>query len=145
MNLSSNTTTFATKENVIDPVEIPASTAINTYTKIVTGSTNADAVTNILVRSGSAATTTFRFIMCPTGSQTTSKYWANTFQVAANAGNNGTTAIASLAAIIPDVFRLDLAGNRVIILEPGQEIWVMNTAATGAGGPIVFTPIKMAF
>jgi hypothetical protein len=52
--------------------------------------------------------------------------------IPANSGNNGTTALASLAALAPAVFDLDLAGNRVITIESGVPLYVVNKTALTA-------------
>lgn len=137
---TANIILYATKEGVLDQVSIASATAANTYTLITTAGASGSLVTDILFRSAAGAATNFNIIIAPTGSQSTGAY--NTVQVSvpANSGNNGTTAIASLAALTPAIFDIDLAGNRVISIESGVSIYVQNTATTA--GIITITAKK---
>lgn len=127
---TANIILYATKEGVLDQVTIASGTALNTYTKISDANPNGSLITDILFRSASAAATNFNIIIAPTGSQSTAQYSVVQVSIAANSGNNGTTAIASLASLAPAIFDIDLAGNRVISIESGISIYVQNTAAT---------------
>lgn len=130
MTPNSNQLSFATLTQHYDGVLIASGTAANTYTFITSGSTNASVVTDVLFRNTDTVNArNFNVLICPFGSQALSG--SNTVQisVAANSGNNGSTAIASLAALASPIFDIDLAGNRVVTLEASESIYVQNTAA----------------
>ena len=136
MTVNSNVVLYATQKAFYDCVNIASGTAANTYTLVTTGGTNASLITDILFRSADATARLFNIIIAPTGSQATGKYSVVQISIPANSGNNGSTAIASLAALASQLFDLDLAGNRVITLEgagsSGTEIsiYVQNTTLT---------------
>jgi len=121
------------------PVKLASGLTINTTTLIGSGSTNGSLVTDVLFRNldGSNARN-LDIVICPTGSQATAEYNCVQIAIPANSGNNGTVAQASLAALAPALFGLDLSGNRVIGLEgsglSGTEwsIYVVNKAALTA-------------
>lgn len=132
MNSSSNQLSFATLTSLYPGIDMQSGTAANTDTPVATGGTNAGVVLDVLFRNLSAATMNFDIIICPSGLNTTAAYNRVQIQVPASAGNNGSTSLASLAALAPQLFDLDLAGNRVITLESGQVIYVRNKAALTA-------------
>jgi hypothetical protein len=133
MNSSSNQLSFATLTGKYPAIDLASGLSINTDTLIATGDTNASIVLDILFRNtDSSNARNFDIIICPTGSNSTSQYNRIQISVPANAGNNGTTPIASLAASAPALFDLDLAGNRVITLESTQSIYVRNKATLSA-------------
>jgi hypothetical protein len=59
------------------------------------------------------------------------------------AGNNGSTIIESLSSLTPALFDIDLAGNRVITLKSGTNIYVQNTASLG--GNFIITAKRRNF
>jgi hypothetical protein len=129
MNTSSNTTSFATLTQSYPAVNIASATAANTVTQVTTGGTNASVVTDLLFRNLGTSSVNFDVYV---GSTSTTQNKIAQVQVPASAGNNGTTALGSLAALAPQLFDLDLAGNRVMTLESGVALSVANTALTSA-------------
>ena len=129
MTSSSNTTSFATLTQSYPSVSIASGTAANTVTQVTTGNTNASVITDILFRNLGSATVNFDIYI---GSTSTAQNKIVQIQIPGSAGNNGTTQLASLSALGPYLFDLDLAGNRVITLESGMAISVANTATTSA-------------
>jgi hypothetical protein len=130
MTSSSNTTSFATLTQSYPSVNIASGTAANTVTQVTTGNTNASVVTDVLFRNLGSATVNFDIYI---GSTSIAQNKIAQIQIPGSAGNNGTTQLASLAALGPYLFDLDLAGNRVVTLESGVAISVANTATTSAG------------
>src|SRR6185503_357117 len=129
MTSSSNTTSFATLTQSYPAVNIASGTAANTVTQVTTGSTNASVITDLIFRNLGSSAVNFDVYV---GSTSTAHNQIVQVQVAGNAGNNGTTSAGSLAALAPQLFDLDLAGNRVMTLESGVAISVANTALTSA-------------
>jgi hypothetical protein len=72
-----------------------------------------------------------------TGTAYLGPYYITTLQIPAYAGSNGTTPLASLASLVPQLFDLDLAGNRVFLTEAGDSLFVQNPAALSADINIV--------
>lgn len=139
---NSNTVLYASRLSRMPAVNLPNALAANTATLIASGdATYGSVVTDVLFRSASAAATNFDIIICATGSQATAENAVVMAQIPANSGNNGTTGIASLAALVPSLFDIDLAGNRVIGLEAGWSIYVRNTAIT-AGAIFIRTKVR---
>jgi hypothetical protein len=132
MNSSSNTTSFATLTGTYPATKLASGLSINTDTLIATGATNASIVLDVLFRSQEASTRNFDIIICATGSNATEENNRVQIVIPANAGNNGSVQLASLAALAPQLFDLDLAGNRVLTLESGISIYVRNKAALAA-------------
>jgi hypothetical protein len=138
-NANSNTTQFSTKSFRYPATKLASGLSINTTSLIVSGATNGSTITDILFRNLDASNArNLDIIICATGLQTTVENNAIQISIPANSGNNGTVAIASLAALAPSLFGLDLAGNRTIGLEgnglSGTEwsIYVINKAALTA-------------
>jgi hypothetical protein len=133
MNSSSNTTSFATLTQTYPMTVIGSGVGANTDILIATGGTNASVITDILFRNldGTNARV-YDIIICSTGLNGTNGFQRTQITIPANSGNNGTTPLASLAALAPLLFDLDLAGNRVITLENGTSIYVRNIATTTA-------------
>jgi hypothetical protein len=129
MNSTSNQTSYLILAGTYPAVTIPSGTAASTYTLIYTGPSTAGLITDLLFRNASTATVNLNIIISATGSQTTEANSRVQIQVPASAGNNGTTPLASLAALAPLLFDLDLAGNRIILLESGISVYVQNVAA----------------
>jgi len=130
MNSSSNTTSFATLTSAYPAIDLASGLAINTDTLVVTGATNASVVLDILFRNTDGTNIrNFDIIICPTGSNSTAQYNRTQIAVPANAGNNGSVQLASLAALAPQLFDIDLAGNRLITLESTISVYVRNKAA----------------
>lgn len=129
MNSSSNTTSFATLTQSYPAVNIASATAANTVTQVTTGNTNASVVTDVLFRNLGTGTVNFDVYI---GSASTAQNKIAQIAVPGSSGNNGSTALASLAALAPQLFDLDLAGNRVMTLESGVALSVANTATTSA-------------
>jgi hypothetical protein len=132
MNSSSNTTSFATLTGTYPATKLASGLSINTATLIATGATNGSIVLDVLFRSKETVARNFDIIICSTGSQATAENNRAQIQIPANAGNNGSVQLASLAALMPALFDLDLAGNRVLTLESGISIYVTNLAALAA-------------
>jgi hypothetical protein len=129
MNSSSNTTSFATLTGTYPGVKIASGTSLNTDTLVATGATNASVVLDVLFRNLDASNArNFDIVICATGSNTTDYLNRVQISIPASSGNNGTTALASLAALAPYLFDLDLAGNRLMTLESGISIYVRNKA-----------------
>lgn len=131
METSSNTVLYATRKTRREKVTIASATAANTYTLLATAdATKGSMFTDLLCRSADATARVFDIIICATGSQATAHNWEVAVSIPANSGNNGTVALASVAALAPSIFDIDLAGNRVIMLEVGQSIYVKNLTLT---------------
>lgn len=130
MTSNSNQTVFATLTSSYVAVKLASGLAINTATLLFTGATNGSVITDILFRNtdGSNARSLDFFI----GSTSTTENNLVQVSIPANSGNNGSTALASLAALAPAVFDLDLAGNRVITIESGVPLYVVNKATLTA-------------
>jgi hypothetical protein len=129
-NGTSNITLYATLAARYPVINLASATAANTNTLVITGAATATIVTDILFRSADATARSFDIIICATGSQAAAENARVQITVPIGAGNTGTVAIASLAALAPSMFDIDLAGNRVITLESGQSIYVRNTTLT---------------
>ncbi|MDB5148224.1 MAG: hypothetical protein JWQ57_2244 [Mucilaginibacter sp.] len=130
MNGSSNTTSFATLTQSYDAIDLASGLSINTDTLLTTGSTNASVITDILFRNLDATNArNFDVIICATGSNATAQNNRVQISVPASSGNNGSVSLASLAALAPLLFDLDLGGNRVLTLESGISIYIRNKAA----------------
>jgi len=129
-NGTSNTALYATLAARYPVINIATSTATTT-TLLITAASTGTIVTDILWRTADASARTWDVIICATGSQATAENARVMVSIPANSGNNGTVAIASLAALVPSLFDIDLAGNRVLTLESGQSIYLKNIATTG--------------
>lgn len=133
MDSSSNTISFATLTGTYPAVKIASGTSANTDTLVCSGASHASIVLDVLFRNlDTGNSRNFDIIVCPTGSNTTDYYNRCQVAVPANAGNNGAAALASLAGLMPAIFDLDLAGNRVLTLESGQSVYVRNKTALTA-------------
>jgi len=133
MNSSSNTTSFATLTSAYPAINLASGLSANTDTLVVTGATNASVILDILFRNTDGTNgRNFDIIICPTGSNATAQYNRTQIVVPANAGHTGTVQLASLAALVPQLFDIDLAGNRLITLESTLSIYVRNKAALTA-------------
>lgn len=130
-NTSSNVVLYATLTARYPAINIASGTA-SVATLIVTAASTGSILTDILFRSADATGRLFDIIICATGSQATAENARVQISIPAISGNNGSTAIASLAALVPALFDIDLAGNRVLTLESGQSIYVKNTTTTAA-------------
>lgn len=126
---NSNTVLYATRAARLVVTKIPSGTTSATITNIVdAASTYGSVITDILIRSKDSIRL-FDIIICPTGNQGTANPIVQV-SIPASSGSNGSTAIASLAAIVPQLFDIDLAGNRVIGLEAGQSVYIQNSTTT---------------
>jgi len=132
MNSASNTSSFSTLTGTYPGVKLVSGLAANTDTLIVSGATNASIVLDVLFRSQENTARNFDIVICPTSSNTTDYFNRAQISVPTNSGNNGSAALASLASLMPTLFDLDLAGNRVLTLESGISIYVRNKAALAA-------------
>ena len=133
MNSSSNTTSFATLTSAYPAIDLASGLSANTDSLVATGATNASVVLDILFRNTDASDViNFDIIICPTGSNATAQYNRTQIAVPANAGNNGSVQLASLAALAPQLFDIDLAGNRLITLESTMSVYVRNKATLAA-------------
>ena len=124
---TSNTTQFATLTSTFVKVKLASGLTINTQTSLITGDTKATTITDILFRNKDASNS--RNFDVFIGNTTDS---AVQISIPASSGNNGTVALASLAALAPSLFDLDLNGNRVMTIESGIQIYVTNLAALTA-------------
>lgn len=126
---NANTILYATRAASLPVVNIASGTTASTYTLVTTAASSyGSVITDILFRSADGTARLFDIIICATGSQTTAENARVRVSIPGNSGNNGSTAIASLASLVPALFDLDLAGNRVIGLEAGQSIYVKSTS-----------------
>lgn len=130
MTSNSNQTVFATLTSSYVAVKLASGLAANTATLLFTGAINGSVITDILFRS--TETSTARNLDFFIGSTATAENNLVQVSIPANSGNNGTTALSSLAALAPAVFDLDLAGNRVITIESGVPLYVVNKTALTA-------------
>jgi len=131
METNSNTVLYATRKTRRAKTTIANATAANTYTLLATAdATYGSMITDLLCRSADATARVFDIIICATGSQATAENAEAAVSIPALSGNNGTTSLASVAALAPSLFDIDLAGNRVIGLEVGQSIYVKNVTLT---------------
>lgn len=140
MDSSSNQTSFATLTGTYPAIRLASGLSINTDILVATGATHASIVTDVLFRSLETVNRNFDIIICATGSNATVENNRAQISVPANSANNGTTAIASLAALAPQLFDMDLAGNRVLTLESGTSIYVRNKAALAAD---IYVTVKL--
>ena len=129
-NTTSNFVLYATLAARYPAINIATSTA-STTTLLVTAASTGTIITDILWRTADSSNRTWDIIICATGSQATAENARVRVTIPLNSGDNGTTALASLAALAPQLFDIDLAGNRVLTLESGQSIYVKNIATTG--------------
>ena len=130
MDSSSNQTSFCTLTADYVAIKLASGLAINTATQLCSGETHASVITDVLFRNtdGTNARNLDFFI----GATTTAENNLVQISIPAASGNNGTTSLASLAALAPAIFDIDLAGNRIITLESGTSIYVVNKAALTA-------------
>lgn len=143
MNLNSNQLSFSTLTQSYDAVLIPSGTTGSTITLVTSGATNASVVTDILFRSADASARNFNIIIGASGAQSNAENNRVQVSIPAGSGNNGSTIIASLSSLTPALFDIDLAGNRVITLESGTNIYVQNTASLG--GNFIITSKRRNF
>jgi hypothetical protein len=133
MNSSSNTTSFATLTSAYPAIDLASGLSANTDTLVATGATNASVVLDILFRNTDASDiVNFDIIICPTGSNATAQYNRTQIAVPVSAGNNGSVQLASLVALAPQLFDIDLAGNRLITLESTMSVYVRNKSTLTA-------------
>lgn len=140
-NPTSNTILYATQTARYPVTVLPTATAANTTTLLVTGASGGTIITDVLFRSADATIRAFDIILCATGDQATTGNARQQVNIAVGAGNTGAVAIASLAALAPSLFDIDLAGNRVLTLEAGQSLYVKNTTLT-AGAIFITTKAR---
>ena len=135
---NSNTILYATRLARYPEVSLASGTA-SVATEVVVGATTyGSVVTDILFASADAAARNFNIFIGASGG-VGSLTRRVVITVPANSGNNGSTAVASLAALAPQLFAIDLAGNRTIGIESGVSIYVQNTTTTA--GQITISPI----
>jgi hypothetical protein len=132
MDSSSNQLGFTTLTGTYPGVKLISGLAINTDTLLVTGAAHGSLVLDVLVRSKEATGRSFDIIICPTGANATDYYNRAQMTVPSGAGNTGGVSHASLAALCPLLFDLDMAGNKIITLESGISIYIRNLAALTA-------------
>jgi hypothetical protein len=130
MDSSSNQTSFCTLTADYVAVKLASGLAVNTATLLCTGATHASVITDVLFRNtdGTNARSLDFFI----GPTTTAENNLVQVTIPASSGNNGSVPLASMAALAPAIFDIDLAGNRIITLESGTSIYVVNKAALTA-------------
>lgn len=133
MDTSSNQLSFFTLTGLYNATKLASGLTINTDSVIASGASHGSCITDILIRNlDTSNARNFDVIICTTGSNATVEHRIGQVTIPANAGNNGTVALSSLAALIPQIFDLDLSGNRIINLESGQSIYLRNIAALTA-------------
>lgn len=133
MDSSSNQLSFTTLTAAYPATKLASGLAINTDTLVATGAAHASVVLDLLFRNlNTGSAVNVDIIICATGSNATPENNRVEIAVPANAGNNGSVALCSLAALAPALFDLDLAGNRILTLESGISIYVRNKAALTA-------------
>ena len=133
MNSSSNQIPYFTLTGIFAATKLASGLSINTDSVIVAAATNGSCITDILVRNTDASNArNFDVIFCTTGGNGTVEHRVAQVSIPANAGNNGTVALASIAALAPQLFDLDLAGNRMLNMESGTSIYLRNVAALTA-------------
>ncbi len=133
MTSGANTIPYFTKTGIFVATKLPSGLAANTDSLCLTESLNGSCITDILIRNTDASNgRTFDLIFCTTGSNGTVEKRVCQFTVPLNSGNNGTVALASVATLVPQLFDLDLAGNRILNLEPGWSIYLRNATALTA-------------
>lgn len=138
---NSNTVLYATRAARLVITKITSGTTSATITDVCdAAATYGSVVTDILIRSKDSTIRNLDIIICANGSQATTPPIVQV-SIPANSGNNGTVALVSLAALVPQLFDVDLAGNRVIGLEAGQSIYVQNSTTT-AGDIIITTKAR---
>ena len=130
MTSNSNQTVFATLTSAYVAVKLASGLAANTATLLFTGAINGSVITDVLFRNTDASNS--RNLDFFIGSNSTTENNLVQVSIPASAGNNGSTALASLAALAPAVFDLDLAGNRVITIESGVALYAVNKTALTA-------------
>jgi hypothetical protein len=130
MTSNSNQTVFATLTSTYIAVKLASGLAVNTATLLFTGATNGSVITDILFRNTDASNV--RNLDFFIGSSATPENNLVQVSIPASSGNNESTALASLAALAPVIFDLDLAGNRVITIESGVALYVVNKTALTA-------------
>jgi hypothetical protein len=135
MTSGSNQLSFATKTQFYDIITLAASLAAATNTKISDGATNASVITDVLFKNNNATAYNFEVIICAPANIGTTPSIAQ-FSVPASAGT-ANISLGSLAALCPQLFDLDLAGNKCIILEFGMSLYIKNVAAVGASTVIL--------
>ena len=133
---NSNTILYATRLARTPEITLASGTAATDTEVVVAAITYGSVVTDILFASADATARLFE-IKIGTSGGAGSITRRLIISVPANSGNNGSTAVASLASLAPQLFDIDLAGNRVIGLEAGVSIYVKNTTTTA--GQITIT------
>lgn len=136
---TANTALYATISGRYPVVNIASGTTSSTYSKVCDAGANGSIVTDLLFRNTDIGRS-FDIIICATGSQATAENSRVQIAVASGAGNTSAVALTSLAALVPSLFDIDLAGNRVITLEAGWSIYVKSTTTTAAA---IFVTAKM--
>lgn len=133
MDSSSNAIPYYTLTGDFVATKLASGLSIGTDTAVVAAAAHGSVITDILIRNLDGSNVrNFEVIICTTGSNGTVEHRVCQVAVPANAGNNGSVALASVAALAPQIFDLDLAGNRIINLESGTSIYLRNVAALTA-------------
>lgn len=141
MNNTSNTVIYASlKQQSLQGIVLANGLAANTITSVVDAASTSSAVNDLLFMSTSTAALTFEIIICATGQQATAPSNVQ-ISIPANSGKVGV-ALASLASLCPQLFSIDLAGNRVIGLEAGQSIYVKNVSAISIGQVVITKKVR---
>lgn len=137
---NSNTVLYATRAARYPEITL-ASGAAATDTEVVAGaSTYGSVVTDIIISSADATARNFEIKIGPSGGAgSITRRVVIVVPIGAGNGGSGTPAPASLAALAPQLFSIDLAGNRTIGLESGVSIYMKNTSTTA--GQITISPI----
>ncbi len=128
---NSNTVLYATRVASTPAINIANATATTRTLIFTAAATYGSVVTDVLWRTSDATARLWNIIISATGSQATAENARVVVSIPASSGNNGTAGIASLAALVPSLFDIDLAGNRVLSLDAGQSIYLKNIATTG--------------
>jgi hypothetical protein len=130
MVTNSNTILYATRATRRVHTVLASALAANSYTQVaLADATYGSMITDLILRNTDSAAVTFSFIICAPGDETDPESTEGTFTLPSQAGNNGgATALCSVSAILAVLFDIDLAGNRIITLEPGMAIYLKNHA-----------------
>ena len=129
MTGSSNTTSFATLTQSYPSIKYASGTTANTISTVTTGATNASIITDIIFRNTGSSALNFDIYI---GTTSTTQNKIVQVTIPASSGNNGSASLASLAALAPSLFDLDLAGNRVMTLESGINVSMSCTTSPSA-------------
>lgn len=126
---SANQQLYATKTAVKTKTLLASGLTINTNTLVFTAGSQGSIVQDVLLRNTDTSNARLFDVLV---NGTTSTDNIGQISIPANAGNNGTVALASLKALLPQLYKFDANGNLILALESGQTIHLQNKAALTA-------------